>query len=187
MTAFFASPEELRAWFAENAGTASELVVGFWKKSSGKPSITWREAVDEALCVGWIDGRGGRLDEHSHAVRFTPRRPGSTWSLVNLARMEALEAEGRVTDAGRAALAGRREDRTGTYSHEQGDVGLGDYEARLQAEPAAWEWFSTQAPSYRRGASWWVVSAKQEATRERRFAALLADSLAGKRLKHLSR
>lgn len=116
---FFASAAELRLWFEQNAGTAAELIVGFFKVDSGRPSIKWPEAVDEALCVGWVDGVRERIDEVSYKIRFTPRKAGSTWSAVNIEHVEALTLEGRMTAAGRAAFDRRTEEKSRTYSYEQ--------------------------------------------------------------------
>ena len=171
---FFRSPAELRRWFARHHATARELLVGYWKVGSGRPSITWPESVDEALCVGWIDGVRRRLDDERYVIRFTPRKATSVWSAVNIERVQALEAEGRMTDAGRAAFAARRENRSGIYSFEQRNVELPPaYAKLLKANRAAWRDFRSRAPSYRKAAMWWIVSAKQEATRQRRLARLI--------------
>ncbi len=186
---FFATPEEFQAWFAANAATANELLVGFHKKGSGLPSITWPEAVDEALCVGWIDGvRKGR-DATSYTIRFTPRKPRSIWSAVNIARVAALTAEGRMGPAGLAAFAARAAERSAIYAYEQPEDATltTEEEALFRAEPGAWDFFIAQRPSYRRPALWWVVSAKRPETRARRLATLIADSAAGRTLAHLTR
>jgi uncharacterized protein YdeI (YjbR/CyaY-like superfamily) len=183
---FFADPGELRAWFAEHATTEPELLVGYLKRGTGRPSLTWAESVDEALCVGWIDGVRRRVDDESYTIRFTPRRPGSTWSRVNIARLEELNGEGRVTNAGHRAYEERG--REGVYSHEQPPVSLDpEQEAVLRATPGAWDFFAAQPPSYRQAATWWVVSAKRADTRERRVAELAAESGAGRRVRHLRR
>jgi uncharacterized protein YdeI (YjbR/CyaY-like superfamily) len=186
---FFATPADLAAWFAEHAGEEPELVVGYWKKGTGRPSVTWAESVDEALCVGWIDGVRRRIDDESYSIRFTPRRAGSTWSLVNVRRVGQLTAAGRMREAGLAAFAARRDDRSGTYSFEQRAEPRLDAaaEATFRADQVAWDFFSAQPPSYRRTAVWWVVSAKRPATRERRLAQLIADSRAGLRIAQLRR
>lgn len=181
---FFRDAAALRSWFAEHATTATELVVGFYKVGSGRPSITWPESVDEALCVGWIDGVRQRIDEVAYQIRFTPRRVGSIWSTVNIARAEALLADGRMTEAGRAAFAQRIERKSSVYSYEQ--AGALELEPALRAEfqrhEAAWAWFVAAPPSYRRTLTYWVVSAKQPATRVRRLERLIASCAAGKRL-----
>ena len=186
--AFFPRPEDLRTWLAEHHDSARELWAGFHKKGSGRPSVTWPESVDEALCFGWIDGVRKRLDETSYAIRFTPRKPGSTWSAVNVRRVEALTAEGRMRPAGVAAYEARHPERTGVYTYERDRAALdGESERRFRAEPAAWAFFSAQPPGYRRTAIGWVVSAKREETRRRRLDRLVADSAAGRRLGLLAR
>ena len=186
---FFQTEAELRAWLEANHETAAELVVGMWKKKTGVASIHWEELRDQALCFGWIDGIGRRIDDERHQVRITPRKPDSIWSNVNVQRFAELEAEGRMTDAGRAAFAKRREDRTGVYSFEREEAAElpPEYESRLRAVPDAAEFFYAQPPGYRRAAIHHVVSAKREETRERRLEQLIADSAAGLRLKHLRR
>jgi uncharacterized protein YdeI (YjbR/CyaY-like superfamily) len=177
----FASPDQWRAWLAEHHASAPELVVGFWKRGTGRPSMTWSESVDEALCFGWIDGVRRRVDDHSYAIRFTPRKATSTWSNVNVAKVAELEEAGRMTDAGRAAFALRKADRTGIYSFEQGDLTLD--ETLLRADPQAWEFWQRQHPSYRRVVTHWVTSAKREQTRVARMTQLVADCAAGLRIK----
>jgi uncharacterized protein YdeI (YjbR/CyaY-like superfamily) len=171
---FFASPAAFRAWLARHHATAQELWVGFYKKSSGQPSITWPESVDQALCFGWIDGIRKSIDAISYAQRFTPRRPGSNWSAVNIRRVAELTQLGLMQPAGLAAFEARRAHRSEVYSYEEGKSGLDPvYEAQLQADPRAWDYFQAQAPWYRRTACHWVMSAKQEATRLRRLASLI--------------
>lgn len=185
---FFETEADLRAWLGANHDTAAELIVGMWKKRTGVPSIHWEELRDQALCFGWIDGIGRRVDDERHQVRITPRRPNSNWSNVNIERVAELEAAGQMTDAGRAAFAKRREDRTGVYSFEGEEAALpAAYEARLRANPAAAEFFDAQPPGYRRTAIHLVMSAKREETRERRLEQLIADSEAGLRIKQLRR
>jgi len=186
---FFATPEEFRDWFVANAASADELLVGFYKKGSGLPSITWPEAVDEALCVGWIDGVRKARDETSYTIRFTPRKPRSIWSTVNIARVVALTAGGRMQPAGLVAFAARAAERSEIYAYEQKDdpTLTPDEEAAFRAEPGAWDFFAAQRPSYRRTALWWIVSAKRPETRARRLATLIADSAAGRTLAHLTR
>lgn len=182
MTTFFGSAAEWRRWLEKNHAKADELVVGFWKKGTGKPSMTWSESVDEALCFGWIDAIRRRIDDESYSIRFTRRKPTSTWSLVNVAKVAELEAAGRMTDAGRAAFAQRRESRTGTYSFEQqGEIDFDD--APLRADAAAWAYWSKAAPSYRKVCMHWVTSAKRPETRAKRMAELVADCKAGQKVK----
>src|SRR5215218_1988433 len=177
---FFATPEDFRAWLHANHATAGELWVGFHKVGSGRPSITWPQSVDEALCVGWIDGVRKRLDEHSYVIRFTPRKPGSIWSAVNIRRMGELQAEGRVLPAGAAAFERRRDDKSAIYSYERRHAAElpPEYEARFRQDAVAWEFFQRQPPWYRRTATHWVISAKKEETREKRISTLIADSAA---------
>jgi uncharacterized protein YdeI (YjbR/CyaY-like superfamily) len=178
---FFSSPAELRKWFAKNHASAAELIVGFYKKGSGRPSVTWAEAVDEALCVGWIDGVRRGLDEERYTNRFTPRRPTSTWSAVNIKRVAALTAEGRMQPAGLAAFARRKDNRSGPYSYETRPGALPEpYAARFKKNTRAWAFFESQPAGYRRTAIWWVLSAKREDTRLKRLDALIADARAGR-------
>ncbi len=181
---FFATPADLRRWFAENHVTARELLVGYYKKDSGHPGITWPESVDEALCVGWIDGLRRRLDDRSHTTRFTPRRTGSIWSVVNVARVAALTAEARMQPSGLAAFAARKEARSGIYSYEQRQPAALDpaSEALFKDQPAAWEFFQRQPPGYRKLAVFRIMSAKQETTRRHRLEKLIAESTQGRRL-----
>ena len=180
---FFATPAEMREWFARHHATAPELLAGFCKRGSGEPSITWPESVDEALCVGWIDGIRRSLDARHYTIRFTPRRRGSIWSAVNIRRVEVLTAEGRMLPAGLRAFAARREDRSIIYSYEQRHAGLEESHAEaLRANPEAKRFFEAQPPSYRKRMSWWVASAKREETRRLRLEKLIAASAAGRRL-----
>ena len=186
---FFEGPEPFRAWLEQHHASADEVVVGYRRRATGLPSITWPESVDVALCFGWIDGIRRSLDETSYTIRFTPRRPRSIWSAVNVARFGELEAAGLVSEAGRTAFAARREDRTAVYTHEQEEPPALDeaFEARFQAQLDAWEWFQLQPPYYRRQAAHWVMSAKRPETRERRLETLITDSAAGLRVAPLRR
>ncbi len=180
----FASGGEFRTWLEENHNSATELWVGYYRKSVPKTSMTYREAVDEALCFGWIDGIGRRIDDEIHANRFTPRTKRSTWSAINVKRMGELIEAGRTHAAGIRAFEARTPNNTGIYSYENRPADLpGEYLGRLRAHEAAWTWWRQQSPGYRRVATWWVVSAKQEATRERRLAQLIEDSAAGRVIK----
>jgi uncharacterized protein YdeI (YjbR/CyaY-like superfamily) len=181
---FFATPDEFRAWLEANHQTENELLVGFYKKGSGKPSMTWPESVDQALCFGWIDGIRRSLSEESYSIRFTPRKQGSTWSAVNIKRAGELIELGLMQPAGLKAFEARREDRSRTYSYEQAEAaGFSDeFGAIFRANPTAWDFFQSQAPSYRRIATHWVVSAKREETRRKRLATLIEDSAAGRRI-----
>jgi uncharacterized protein YdeI (YjbR/CyaY-like superfamily) len=185
---FFDTPADFRAWLEEHHDTESELFVGFWKKASGRPSISWREAVDEALCFGWIDGVARGMGADAWAVRFTPRRPRSNWSAVNVARVEELMRDGRMRPAGIAAFERRDKTRAPAYAHEREAARFTpEQERALRANSAAWEFFSSQPPSYRRSATHWVTSAKREETRARRMATLIGDSAAGRRVPPLRR
>jgi uncharacterized protein YdeI (YjbR/CyaY-like superfamily) len=185
---FFRAAAELQRWFGKHHASAGELHVGYWKVGSGRPSITWPQSVDEALCVGWIDGVRKRIDDASYMIRFTPRRATSIWSAVNVARFEALDAQGRITAAGQAAFAARREDRSRVYSFEQGSLELpADCAALLRGNAKACVDFDARAPSYRKAVIWWIVSAKQEATRRRRLALLIEHGERGHALHQFSR
>ena len=179
---FFATAAELRAWLEAHHADETELLVGYYKKGSGRPSITWPESVDEALCFGWIDGIRRRIDDESYSIRFTPRRARSIWSAVNIKRAGELIAEGRMTPAGLAAFEARSDDRSAIYSYEQRHhAALDDeQERRFRANAAAWEWFQSRPPSWRRTAVYWVTSAKKPETRERRLATLIEDAAAGR-------
>ena len=172
---FFETPEELRAWLEKHHATASELWVGYYKKATGRRSLTWSQVVDEALCFGWIDGKLQCIDEHRHRQRLTPRRRNSNWSAINIAKVAELRAQGRMTPAGEAAFAARRDDRAAVYSYERRHEAAFDaeQEAAFRANASAWEWFAAQSPSYRSTATFWVVSAKRPETRARRLATLI--------------
>jgi uncharacterized protein YdeI (YjbR/CyaY-like superfamily) len=186
---FFRNAAEWRKWLAKNHAKADELWVGFHKKATGKPSMTWAESVDEALCFGWIDGIRKRVGDESYKIRFTPRRPGSNWSLVNTRRVAELTELGRMRPAGQKAFAARKEKRSGVYAYEQRKSAALEpkQDRRFRANKAAWEFFRSQPPSYRQLAIWWVISAKRDETRERRLATLIEDSAAGRRIGPLAR
>jgi len=180
---FFRAPSAFRAWLTKNHETTSELLVGFHKRGSGKPSLTWPESVDEALCFGWIDGVRKRLDDDSYTIRFTPRRKQSIWSAVNVKRALELDALGLMTPRGLSAFEARKENRSGIYSYEQRSEQLPEpYAARLKKHKAAYSFFLAQTPSYRKKLGWWVVSAKQDATRLKRLSQLIEASTNGRRL-----
>ncbi len=184
---FFATQAEFHDWLQEHAASATELVLGFHKKASGNGGITYAQALDEALCFGWIDGLRKGRDDATFTIRFTPRKPRSIWSAVNIKRAEELTALGRMRPTGLAAFAARDETRSRIYSYEQPPADLD--EAALQvfrADEQAWSYFQKQAPSYRRTAAHWVLSAKKAETRHSRLATLIADCAAGRRLAHLS-
>jgi uncharacterized protein YdeI (YjbR/CyaY-like superfamily) len=168
---FFAKPQDFRKWLKAHHGNTSELWVGFYKKSSGRPSITWPESVDEALCVGWIDGLRKTIDAESYKIRFTPRKKTSNWSAVNIGRARELTKRGRMRAAGLKAFELRKEEKSGIYAYEnRKSAVLGEAaEQRFQARPKAWEFFQRLPASYRQTLIWWVVSAKREETRQERL------------------
>jgi uncharacterized protein YdeI (YjbR/CyaY-like superfamily) len=171
---FFRTAADFHTWLKRHHATGAELLVGFYKKSSGKPSITWPESVDEALCYGWIDGLRKRVDEESYTIRFTPRRAGSIWSAVNTRRARTLAVQRRMTPAGLSAFKARRPNRSGRYSYEQRPQELSaPYAGMLARNAAARKFFLGQIPSYRRAATWWVLSARTEATRLKRAQTLV--------------
>ena len=181
---YFRTPADLKKWFRVNHAKAAELWVGFYTKDSGKPSITWPESVDEALCVGWIDGIRKTLGPDSYTIRFTPRRKGSIWSAVNIARVKALRDEKRMRPTGMSAFAARLENKSGIYSYEQRRDQLEEpYAGLLKKNKAAWEFFEAQPPSYRKVIGWWIVSAKREETRMARLKKLMDASAKGQRLR----
>lgn len=177
---FFATPAKLRAWLAKNHDSKTEIYVGFYKKNSGKGGITYAEALDEVLCFGWIDGVLYRIDDVSHMQRYTPRTQKSYWSNVNIAKAKALQAAGRMMPAGLAAFERRDEARAARHSSEAKTAKFdAAFQKKFQANRKAWEYFSNKPPGYRRTATFWVMSAKQQATRDRRLAALIRYSAAG--------
>jgi uncharacterized protein YdeI (YjbR/CyaY-like superfamily) len=175
---FFSSLSGWRAWLEEHHAESKELWVGLYKKNSGRPSITWPEAVDGALCFGWIDGLRQSVDATSYKIRFTPRKPRSIWSAVNIKRATELSTMGSMHGAGLLAFQKREGKRSEIYSYEQRKVAKlpAAYEKEFHAHPAAWKFFRAQAAWYQRTASWWVISAKKEETRLKRLAALIEDS-----------
>jgi uncharacterized protein YdeI (YjbR/CyaY-like superfamily) len=180
---YFETAEAFRSWLAEHHATAKELWVGYHKKHTGRPSLDWPQSVDQALCFGWIDGIRKRVDDDRFVIPFTPRKPGSTWSAVNVKRVQELEAMGLVQPAGRAAFARRQADRSGIYSYENRPADLPEeYRARLRADDRAWAFWQAQPPGYRKTATWWVVSAKREETRQRRLEALVEECARGRRV-----
>jgi len=180
---FFETPAELRAWFEANHETAVELWLGYHRKRSGRPSVTWQEVVDQELCFGWIDSVRYPLAGDTSAQRITPRRKGSVWSAVNIRRFLELEALGMVHPNGRAEFDKRDDARSRIYSYENRARGFdASTEAAFRKQKRAWTFFEAQAPSYRRTASFWVMSAKRDETRTRRLEKLIASSRAGERL-----
>ena len=180
---FFKSPPDFRKWLAANHASQTELWVGFYKRASGKASITWPQSVDEALCFGWIDGIRKSIDDVSYKIRFTPRKQRSTWSAVNIKRVGELSEQGLMSEAGVKAFEARQENRSGIYSYEQRSPELPElYAKKLKKNTAAWKFFEAQPPSYRKAVNWWIVSAKQEETRLKRLHKLIEDSAAGQRI-----
>jgi uncharacterized protein YdeI (YjbR/CyaY-like superfamily) len=186
---YFATGDAFYAWLEKNHAKQKELLVGFHKRATGKPSMTWHESVDAALCFGWIDGVRRSIDDSAYTIRFTPRKPKSIWSAVNVARIGRLEKSGRMREAGRAAFALRTPERTGVYSFERHEAAklTSAEEKRLRADARAAAYFDAQPAWYKKTALHWVVSAKREATRETRLSQLIADSAAGARIKPLRR
>jgi uncharacterized protein YdeI (YjbR/CyaY-like superfamily) len=181
---FFPSPDGFRAWLEQHHASETSLWVGFYKTGTGRPSLTWPQSVDEALCFGWIDGIRKRIDEASYMIRFTPRKPRSIWSAINIDRVKALTALGRMRPAGQQAFEKRTPEKAAIYSYEQRHgASLDAAQTRLfRANAKAWAFFQAQPPWYRRTASYWVISAKKAETRARRLAALIGDSGAGRRI-----
>jgi len=181
---FFAKPAAFRAWLEKHHQTTPEQWVGFHRRASGRPSITWPEAVDEALSFGWIDGLRKTMDTESYKIRFTPRRPSSNWSAINIARLRELIREGRVRPAGITAFQKRLPAKSGVYSYEnRKSARLSSAATKLfRAEKTAWKFFRQQPESYRQTAIWWVSSAKRAPTQESRLQRLIASSKAGRRV-----
>ena len=177
---FFATPTDFRKWLEENHRTETELLVGFYKVNSGKQSITWPQSVDEALCFGWIDGVRTSIDQECYQIRFTPRKPTSIWSSVNIQKIESLINQGLMHPAGLASFENRRESRSKIYSYEKEEIKFSpELETQFKANKKAWDYFQLLAPSYRKASTNWVMSARQETTRLKRLGELIADSEAG--------
>ncbi len=181
---FFASADAWRYWLSDHHANETSLLVGYHKTATGRATLTWPQSVDEALCFGWIDGVRKSVDATRYQIRFTPRKVGSIWSAVNIARVAVLTAEGRMAPAGLRAFTARTEKKSAIYAYEQSEAAVlpAEFEARFRAMPSAWAYFESQAPWYRQQMLWRIVSAKQEATKERRLLALIAASVAGRRL-----
>ena len=180
---FFKDAGALRAWLVEHSAHSSELIVGFVKTRTGKATLTWPQAVDEALCFGWIDGVRTSIDGSHYKIRFSPRKPNFNWSAVNIKRVPELEAEGRTTEPGLAAFALRTEakSRTGSYEQEAFPELSAAELVEFRRNKSAWSSYQNLAPSYRRKVNWLIISAKQEATRAKRFTALVAACAEGRR------
>jgi uncharacterized protein YdeI (YjbR/CyaY-like superfamily) len=186
---FFETPALFRSWLEKNHEKETELWVGFYKKDSNKPSMSWPDSVDEALCFGWIDGIRKSVDGESYCIRFTPRKPRSIWSTVNIEKVGALKEKQLMRPAGLLAFEARSDVRSAVYSYEQGSEASLD-EASLaifRANKKAWEYFQSQPAGYQKTASWWVVSAKKPETKQKRLATLIEDSANGRTIKSLTR
>jgi len=180
---FFKTPDEFRKWLEKHHETEKELLVGFYKVGTKKPSMIWSQAVDQALCFGWIDGVRRSIDDESYYNRFTPRKPTSTWSAINIKKVEELTKAGLMTPAGQKAFELRKEEKSGIYSHENEIATLDPaYEKQFKSNKKAWEFFNNQAPSYKKVMLHWIMSAKQEKTRLSRLEKTIRESESGKRV-----
>jgi uncharacterized protein YdeI (YjbR/CyaY-like superfamily) len=178
---FFAKQSDFRTWLQKNHKKETELLVGFYKVDSGNPSMTWSQSVDEALCFGWIDGVRKSIDKDRYQIRFTQRKPTSTWSAINIKKMEALVQQGLMQPAGLESFKHRNENKSGIYTYENEEVKLSaPFEKKFKANKIAWKYFQGLAPSYRKSSTSWVMSAKQDVTRLKRLETLIADSEAGR-------
>ena len=188
MPLFFPTAADFRVWLRRHHEAEKELIVGFYRKGCGRPSITWPESVQEALCFGWIDGVRRKIDDESYTIRFTPRKPSSIWSKINLATMEGLLAEGRVASAGRKVYEARDRAKTNRYSFERAEARFSrEQENLFRRDKKAWSFWTAQVPSYQKPATWWVVSAKQPATQEKRLKLLIEHSAKGVKIPQLRR
>jgi uncharacterized protein YdeI (YjbR/CyaY-like superfamily) len=177
------TPDDFRKWLEQHHATEQELLIGFYKKGSGKPSITWPESVKEALCFGWIDGIRRNVDDESYSIRFSPRRRTSIWSAINIKYALELIEHGLMQPAGLAAFELRRENKSGIYAYEQRTATIPEpYLSEFKKNKTAFKFFESQPAGYRKQMSWWIVSAKLEETRLKRLAKLIAESAAGRRL-----
>jgi uncharacterized protein YdeI (YjbR/CyaY-like superfamily) len=185
---FFPTPADFHAWLKAHHDKFKELIVGFYKKNSGKPSITWPESVEVALCFGWIDGVRKSLEETSYTIRFTPRKPTSTWSYINIKLARKLTKQGLMHPAGLKAFAARSEKKSSIYSYEQRNNPhfTGEQEKRFRANKTAWEFFRSQAPWYQRVCRYWVISAKREETKLKRLSELIGHSQHRRRIPRLT-
>ncbi len=185
---FFINPSEFRAWLAKNYDSEKELWVGYYKKATGLPSMTWPESVEEALCYGWIDGLRKKVDEKAYKIRFTPRRKDSNWSQVNLKMMERLIENGKMQEPGLKIFQERDLSKSQKVSYELNEVILTkEYEDKIKTNGKAWEFFSQLAPGYKKQTCHWVMQAKREETRLRRLQVLIDSAAEGKKIPHLRR
>lgn len=177
---FFPDQSDFRKWLEENHSKETEIIVGFYKTGSGKPSMSWSESVDQAICFGWIDGVRKSIDECSYSIRFTPRKTSSIWSTINIEKVEKLTKQGLMHKAGLAIFEKRSEKRSGIYSHEISETAFSsEFEQLFKANEKAWEYFQSLAPSYQKTSIHWVMSAKQHSTQIKRINILIANSEAG--------
>ena len=180
MPTFFTNQSDFRKWLQKNHKTKTELLVGFYKVASGKPSMTWPQSVDEALCFGWIDGVRKSIDKESYQIRFTQRKPTSIWSAINIKKVGELKKQGLMQPAGLASFEKRMESKSKIYSYEKDEAELSqDFKKQFKANKKAWDYFQALAPSYKTVSIHWVMRAKQEATRVKRLKKLIADSAIG--------
>lgn len=180
---FFASPEQFRIWLKKNHKTCDELIVGYYKVNSGKPSITWPESVEQALCFGWIDGIRRTIDKDSYCIRFTPRRANSIWSQINIKKVKELEKAGLMTQAGMDVFKKRKAEKQKLYSHEKPpDTLSAEYERQFKKNKKAWDFFTAQAPSYKKLIIHWIMSAKRDETRTSRLRKVIQTNASGKRM-----
>ncbi|OPC32666.1 YdeI/OmpD-associated family protein [Elizabethkingia miricola] len=181
---FFSTPSDFRTWLENNHQAEAELLVGFYKVNSGKPSMSWSESVDQAICFGWIDGVRRSVDEESYTIRFTPRKKDSIWSAINIKKVEELSEQGLMKEAGLKAFSLRTENKSRIYSHEKEPVPLHqDFEKQFRKNKTAWNFFTTQAPSYKKVMIHWIMSAKQEKTQLSRLEKVIQESEQQKRLR----
>jgi len=184
---FFSNQSDFRKWLEKNHSKATELFVGFYKVDSGKPSMTWSQSVDQAICFGWIDGVRKSIDTESYFIRFTPRKPTSIWSAINIKKVEELSKQGLMQPAGLASFKLKKEHKSKIYAYEKEAVKLSaGFEKKFKANKRAWEFFQSLPPSYHKSALDWVMSAKQETTSIKRLDELITDSEAGRKIKRLS-
>jgi uncharacterized protein YdeI (YjbR/CyaY-like superfamily) len=184
---FFRTQASFRKWLEKNHDKAKELLVGFYKVNSGKQSMTWSESVDEAICFGWIDGLRRSINQESYSIRFTPRRPGSIWSAINIKKVDDLSKKGLMFPSGLVAFEKREEKKSAIYSYEKAPENLSDdFSKKFKSNKKAWEFFESMAPSYQLTAIHWVMNAKQEGTKLKRLDELIKDSEAGRKIKSLN-
>jgi uncharacterized protein YdeI (YjbR/CyaY-like superfamily) len=180
---FFPDQNEFRQWLDKNFKTQSELLVGFYRVDSGKPSMTWSQSVDEAICYGWIDGIRKSIDKNSYCIRFTPRKPSSNWSKININKVEALKQKGLMTPAGLEAYHKKKDENSGIYSYENETEKLtSHFEEIFRSSGPAWEFFINQAPSYKKMVIRWIMSARQEKTKLARLEKAINESTKQKRI-----